>query len=124
MSKPFGFDKTRHICLQRDIDPLFAEGSKLTCYPFRVLYRVRREEVGVRLLIIARKRNFHHAVDRNRWRRMIREAYRVRQSILEGLNIDICIIVIDTKVEESAYVSERMQKMLTTLRTQCSAVSS
>lgn len=121
MSKPFGFDKSRHLCLERDIDPIFAEGRKLNCFPFRMLYRVRREETGVRLLIIARKKNFRHAVDRNRWRRMIREAYRVRQSMLEGLNLDICIIVVDTKMEESSFVSERMQKMLTTL---CSAVSS
>lgn len=106
------FRKSQRLCSEKEIGCLYDEGKRITCFPFRVVYRPRGEGEGVKVMIVAPKRNFKHAVDRNRWRRMIREAYRVRQGILEGLDIDISILVIESKMVESNYVGEKMEKML------------
>lgn len=110
-----GFDKSKHLCLVRDIEMLFSEGKRVTCFPFRAVYMRREDVAGVKVMFIARKKLFRHAVDRNRWKRMMREAYRVRQDILEGLNLNIAIIVIDDRIAESSRVGAKMDELLTTI---------
>lgn len=41
--------------------------------------------VPCRVMVHAPKRVFKHAVDRNRIKRLLREAYRARKSVFEGL---------------------------------------
>lgn len=115
----YGFDKSRHLCSEKNIELLYAEGKRVTCFPFRAVYRPRNDNEGVKLMVVARKKNFHHAVDRNRWRRMMREAYRVRQNILQGANLDLAILVIDTKMAESSRVGEKMEELLNTICRKC-----
>ena len=110
-----GFDKSKHLCLVRDIEMLFSVGKRVTCFPFRAVYMRREDVAGVKVMFIARKKLFRHAVDRNRWKRMMREAYRVRQDILEGLNLNIAIIVIDDRIAESSHVGAKMNELLTTI---------
>ncbi len=69
------------------IDELFVGGNSrsMAAYPLRAVYRVKdREEhaVPVQLLISVPKKHFHHAVDRNRVKRQIREAFRLHKHLL------------------------------------------
>ncbi|MCQ2344058.1 MAG: ribonuclease P protein component [Paludibacteraceae bacterium] len=107
-----GFDKSKHLCLEKNIELLFSEGKRVTCFPFRAVYRQREEGEGVKMMFVAQKKNFRHAVDRNRWKRMMREAYRVRQGILEGMDLDIAIMVIDNKMAGGSYVGQKMEELL------------
>lgn len=107
-----GFGKAEHLCSRKDTDLLWSEGKKFTVYPFRVVVREREEGYGVKLLIVVRKRNFHHAVDRNRWRRLIREAYRRQKAVVAGRNADVGIMVVSDEIFEYAKVYARLQKVL------------
>jgi len=75
------FGKPEKICNQNQIDTLFKEGKSLKSGLFRLLF-VETGEKGkspVQVLIAVPKKNLRHAVDRNRMKRLIREAYRLNK---------------------------------------------
>ena len=63
------------------IAALYKEGQRFTAWPLRVTYAPTEEETQV--LIWAPKSLFKRAVKRNRLRRLMREAYRLNQGLLE-----------------------------------------
>ena len=62
------------------IAALYKEGKRFTVWPLRVTYMPTDGETQV--LVWAPKSLFKHAVQRNRLRRLMREAYRMNQDIL------------------------------------------
>lgn len=83
--KTFGFPKAEHLCLRREIDALFSSGSRaLSVYPLRVVFRLVPAEKPPRakVLLSVSKRRLRHAVDRNRAKRQMREAYRHNKHIV------------------------------------------
>lgn len=103
----FSFSKKKHLCSKLVIDSLFAKGDKFLVYPLRVVYSVSPadyvlEDVEpVRVLFVVPKRFYKHAVDRNRYKRLLREAYRLQQNDIIGvlkknnLRIDMAVVVIN-----------------------------
>lgn len=87
--KTNGFPKPEHLTLQRDIDALFAGGShSAVAFPVRAVWReVEWDGHGprVKVLVSVSKRKFKHAVDRNRAKRQMREAYRLNKQIISAL---------------------------------------
>lgn len=81
------FSKRERMVSQRLIDTLFqGEGSRsMAAFPVRAVYRKEPRQQGdapVQLLISVPKKRFRHAVDRNRVKRQIREAYRLNKGLL------------------------------------------
>lgn len=72
------FTKQERLVSRKRIDMLFSGSRSVVAYPLRAVYinKVRAGEDAVQLLISVPKKRFHHAVDRNRVKRQIREAYR------------------------------------------------
>ena len=81
---PLAFRKAERLCRQKAIDSLFGSGSRsLSAYPVRAVYRVvPHEQVPVAVLISVAKRRLHHATDRNRAKRQLREAFRKNRHVL------------------------------------------
>lgn len=75
------FRKEERLCSKKRIERLFGSGSRsLSAYPLRAVYQLEeREGMPVEVLISVSKRHFKHAVDRNRIKRLIREAYRTQK---------------------------------------------
>lgn len=97
------FKKAERLCSKKRIETLFAGGSRaISAYPLRVVFRERGETDGeqevISILITVSKRHFKHAVDRNRTKRLIREAYRLNKQLLlnapalEGRKLDLAFI--------------------------------
>ena len=83
------FSKEERIVSNLLIETLFEKGNSLSlnAYPLRAVYVKTEHREGcapVQLLISVPKKKFKHAVDRNRVKRQIREAYRNNKSLLEG----------------------------------------
>ena len=83
------FRKQERIVSTRLIEMLFGKGDSqsLSAYPLRVVYlqTARQEKCApIQILISVPKKRFKHAVDRNRVKRQIREAYRHHKQILDG----------------------------------------
>lgn len=83
MSKPFGFPKTERLKSRQQIDDLFAGGKSVSVFPVRAVYRFSAaQESGLKVGVSASKRTFKKAVDRNRIKRLLREAYRLQKEEL------------------------------------------
>ncbi|ABG57391.1 ribonuclease P protein component [Cytophaga hutchinsonii] len=86
-NKLFSFPKKEKLTSKTTIDRLFKEGESRFKYPFRILFLSADTytEYFPQVLISVSKRNFKRAVDRNRIKRLIREAYRLQKNELLAL---------------------------------------
>ena len=122
MTAPARFQKQERIVSQKLIEELFGGGKShsLAAFPLRVVYmqqeRQDRQE-PVKVLVSVSKKRFHHAVDRNRVKRQIREAYRLQKQILTeriepGQTIDMAFIWLSDQHFPTAEVSSRVRHLL------------
>ena len=79
--------KSERLASKKIIDRLFTEGITFTGYPFVIKYLplVAEEAKSHQVLFTASKRNFKKAVERNKIKRRMREAYRLNKSMLDTL---------------------------------------
>lgn len=117
------FSKEERIVSKKQIDRLFAgHGShSKAAFPLRAVYVV--EECGsgrapVQVLVSVPKRKFRHAVDRNRVKRQIREAYRLNKELLTaavpaGKALSLAFVWLADRHLPSAAVAERVRTLLT-----------
>lgn len=77
----FTFHKKEKLKSEKLIAQLFAEGKSLASYPLRLVYLPINFEDGVKVKagVSVSKRNFKSAVDRNKIKRLMREAYRLQK---------------------------------------------
>jgi len=88
------FKKSEHLCLQKEIDALFAARSgTVRSFPFIAIFRVvPMEEERAKVLLSVPKRRLRHAVDRNRTKRLLRESYRLnKDAFLAALPADVSV---------------------------------
>lgn len=78
------FTKAERLNSKLTIDKLFAGGNASTvAFPLRIVYmKVENTDLPVSVLISVPKKRFRHATDRNRMKRLVREAYRTNKHIL------------------------------------------
>ncbi|MBR2631673.1 MAG: ribonuclease P protein component [Bacteroidaceae bacterium] len=122
------FKKSERLCSQLVIDKLFAGGNaSMAAFPLRIVYMKQSigAEVGcvdvppVSVLISVPKKRFRHAVDRNRMKRLIREAYRTNKHILwemlkdKDYRIVLAFVCITDKMPSYAMVRKSVSKALT-----------
>ena len=83
----YTYGKQEKLKSRKKIDQLFSEGKTFSVFPLKVWYLISTgEETSVLAGVGASKRFFKKAVDRNRIKRILREAYRHQKNIL----IDDC----------------------------------
>ena len=72
------------------INTLFAEGESVTKYPVKLIYLRSKltEAVDIQVGVTVPKRNFKSAVQRNRIKRLLREAYRLNKPIASDNSVD------------------------------------
>ncbi|MBC7948412.1 MAG: ribonuclease P protein component [Chitinophagaceae bacterium] len=87
MSKQFTLGKTERLKSRKSIEQIFAVGKKLVTGSFRVLYVLNSDVLTPSLAFGAgvSSKHFKKAVDRNRVKRLMREAWRLQKSDLEEM---------------------------------------
>jgi ribonuclease P protein component len=84
MAKQFTLKKAERLKRRKVIEQLFSEGRAVTAFPIRVQYKmVDQLTVPLQAGFSVSSRNFKRAVDRNRIKRLMREAYRLQKLPLE-----------------------------------------
>jgi ribonuclease P protein component len=79
--RSYAFPKEEHLCRKKLIDELFGRGSSFGLYPLRIVWLPTPEPTTAppQVLVSVSKRNFKRAVDRNYFKRLMREAYRLNK---------------------------------------------
>ena len=123
----YTFRKSERINSKLIIDKLFAGGnSSNAVFPLRIVYMaIPKEEapqsmddVPASILISVPKKRFRNAVDRNRLKRLIREAYRTNKGVLwqvlggKGYKVAIAFISITDKMPTFYQVNKAVARAL------------
>jgi ribonuclease P protein component len=76
--------KTERLKSQKIIETLFAKGEKLSSYPVKLIYQKNENTSAIahQVAFSVPKRNIKKAVDRNKIKRRMREAYRKNKHLL------------------------------------------
>lgn len=85
----FTFKKQERLTSRKAIAKLMASGKPLNSFPFRAIYLLCNgdDRFPLKILISVPKKKFRKATDRNRIKRLIREAWRTQKHLLT----DSCI---------------------------------
>lgn len=102
------FPKKYKLCGQTRIDALYHTGHRFVQWPVRVTWRSADE---TKVLVWAPKSLFRHAVDRNRLRRLMREAYRLEQRPDEK-PIEVAFNYIDREHQSLRVIQKAIRKAL------------
>ena len=113
------FSKAERLCSSTLIDRLFSEGNRqISVFPIRLVWLLADDIEGIQVLISAPKRNFHHAVDRNRIKRQIREFYRtgsapLKETVaLKRKGLALAFLFNDNRLWESDKLDQRLSQAL------------
>lgn len=103
----FTLGKNERLKSRKLIEQLFKEGKNLVISPFRVYYKSVDSPFTLQFGIGVSNKNFKKAVDRNRIKRLTREAYRLQKNALQEKlkerNIQLNVFFIYTGKELPGY---------------------
>lgn len=107
------------------IAPLFesGRGKSFPVYPLRAVFmpvegQGADGEAAVSILVSVSKRHFKHAVDRNRVKRQLREAYRKHKHLLDDAlaehrcRLSLAFIWLSGEHHPTAEIEQKMQTLL------------
>lgn len=77
----YTFNKKERLKSKKQIDALFSHGNSLTVFPIKVFYVETRfkDSSNIKAAVSVGKKKFKKAIDRNRIKRLLREAYRLNK---------------------------------------------
>jgi ribonuclease P protein component len=80
----FTYPKNEKLKSKISIGLLFTEGKSVSKYPLRLVYHSSTDNAGekIKMGVSVSKKNFKKAVDRNYFKRVLRETYRLNKHLL------------------------------------------
>jgi len=100
------FKKSERLCSKVLIERLIATGNHISVFPFKLMWMpIEESNAAAKIVISVPKRNFKKAVDRNKIKRRIREAYRKNKNTLYGElgNKKIVLMIVFVSKEKEPY---------------------
>ena len=117
----YTFKKSERLCSRILMDRLFQDDNRsVSAYPIRAVFLPVEPtaQQGVSVLISIPKKRFHDAVDRNRVKRQLREAYRRHKHAItsrmaeRGEGLLIAFVYVSPQIESTDYIEKRMVRLL------------
>lgn len=122
--KNYSFPKQERLSSKKIIDALFAKGASFYFYPFSVRFLSADDEaVCHQHMASVSKRNFKRAVDRNRIKRLMKEAYRLNKHELDllrhqGNYLVIAYIYVGKEIHPFSFVESKLLKSFDRLKSE------
>lgn len=118
-TKKFTYSKSEKLKSRKLLNQVFAEGKSLNTFPLKITYTSKDLESisAAKVGVGASSRYFKKAVDRNRVKRLLREAYRLHKHHLlellpEKKQVNVFILFIGKDINETALITEKMPTIL------------
>lgn len=111
VAKQHTLGKNERLKSRKAIDEIF-KGQRFTVPPFRVFFQSASTDLQAGVTVPSR--NFKKAVDRNRIKRLMREAWRLQNSELKSLlqqnnkGLQVFIIYTGTEIPEFSLVKDKI----------------
>lgn len=102
----FKYPKNEKLKSKKTIDSLFTEGKSVGKYPLRLVFIQDNfeDDVQLKMGVSVSKKYFKKAVDRNYFKRVLRECYRLNKHILiENLDQKYCLMFFYQTKERLSY---------------------
>ncbi|MCF6131418.1 ribonuclease P protein component [Flavobacterium wongokense] len=102
----FSYSADEKLKSKKIIDLLFSEGKSVSKYPLRLVYVAHdfEENVPMKIGVSVSKKHFKNAVDRNYFKRVLRECYRLNKHLLiENLDSKYCCMFFYQTKEKLSY---------------------
>lgn len=120
MAATFSYGKEEKLKSRKLLDQLFQQGKTFSIFPLKVFYMLPAEALDfpVKTGVGASSRHFKKAVDRNRIKRILREAYRTEKLPLhdflnmQNKQVAIFILYIDKVLPEYEKIKTTMPLVL------------
>ncbi|MRI62798.1 ribonuclease P protein component [Ornithobacterium rhinotracheale] len=107
----FLFRKKSKLKRKKWIEILFSEGKSVKNYPLKAIFTPLAEGEASMIGVSVPKKLFKHATDRNHIKRLMREAYRLNQSMVEN-SYAVMFIYISGKKTDFDGIFEAMKSIL------------
>src|ERR1043165_5530202 len=123
MTKQFTLGKKERLKSRKNIEQLFNIGKNFVITPFRVHYVIKKDEQKKETSLLqfgvgVSAKNFRKAVDRNRIKRLTREAYRLQKNELreklkeKKLRLNIFFIYTGKELPDFNMAKEKLKLIL------------
>lgn len=115
----YSLGKSERLCSKTLIEELLTSKISFVKYPYRVIVKKSSlpGEYPARIAISVSKKRFKRAVQRNRIKRLTREAYRLNktnfyQSMTGGQTLDILFIFLDNRLPDFSKTDKALKAAL------------
>lgn len=121
----FSFSHSERLKFRKQIETLFQQGEAFSVYPFRVVYTLSgqraAQDAPVRAGFSVPKKKMRHAHQRNRIKRLLREAWRLRKqevyaTIPQNIQLHLFFIFIGREIPDWPTTQKAMSKIITNLQ--------